>query len=134
MTATTGFRLCSPPFQEFVMGSGKRPHGPERCTSSNVHKFASRACPQIASVIPAAEKSPELRSARSLLQDLAQLLFLSHFLWLTGGGGTWSCERNDLLRPSGKSLSAAKVMFRFCSESCVWGGEIFSCYKTNLYK
>ena len=62
---------------------------PERCTSSNVHKLASRACPQIASVTPAAEKSPKLRSALSLLQDLAELLFLSHFLWLTGGGGTW---------------------------------------------
>lgn len=30
--------------------------------------------------------------------------------------------RNDLLEPSGKSLSVAKVLFRFCSMSAVFRG------------
>lgn len=65
--------------------------------------------------------------------DLVALPAPSHFLGLMRGGNG-SSGRNDLLEPSGKSQSAAKVVFRFSSESCVWGGEIFFCYKTNLHK
>ena len=110
--------LPAPPFHGFVIGSGRRQHNPLKDALPQM--FINLLLDPAHRLLLSHQqlKLRKFKSAYSLPKDLVELLFFSHFLCLMGGGNG-SSERNDLLGPSGKSLSAAKVMFRFCSESCV---------------